>query len=104
MRRSVVWTDEATWDLTLLGQYLVVAFGLQVAEKVVRGIVDMTEMLPENPYMGVADMRHPPYRVFRFKRTSVYYVIRDNEIEITRILDNRQGDFRKNKALNKRKQ
>ncbi len=102
MRGTIVWSDEASWDITALGQNIADQFGLAVSGRVVQEVVNTASQLAKFPQMGKICPYNRTYRVFASKKNSIYYRLEDNVVVIAAVVDNRQGPLQIKVLLDKR--
>ena len=92
MIMKLVWHDLAYKELLSIGQKVSEMFGKNVADKVIKGIIQNISSLSKYPYLGTADLRYKPFLVLHSKHNRIFYHVSDNEIKIIAIWDNRRDD------------
>ncbi|NKB54705.1 MAG: type II toxin-antitoxin system RelE/ParE family toxin [Alphaproteobacteria bacterium] len=82
-------------DINQIADYTITSFGLDQARRYRDDLTKLFSSLAENPLMG-RDHGHirPGYRRHIHARHSIYYRVRDDRIEIMRILHERQDPLR----------
>jgi toxin ParE1/3/4 len=89
--KRVMWSSDALSDLESLWTYYLQAAGPDTAEKIVREIYEVTDVLAEHPQAG--RMRNEIRHGLRSLATAphvIFYRIKNDIPEIIRILDGRQ--------------
>ena len=92
---NVVWTDEATDDLQDIFGYYTVEASRQVAEKMIAGLIEATQLLVHQPNMGQKEPllsdRKSNFRYLVKGNYKIIYWIDAEEIYVAAVFDCRQN-------------
>ena len=92
--RSISITDPAQADLEIIGQYTDQQWGEGRGEAYIESLLDSIELLSSNPEMGrLMSPQQPDLRRVVFRHYAVQYRVREQEIEILRVLHERANQF-----------
>lgn len=99
---KIIWHDLALEELTSLGEKVSGMFGEEVADRVVKNMLDRVGALASNPFLGTTDERYLPFRVLHSWHNRIFYLVADTEIKIIAIWDNRKDEKKLPSLLSKR--
>ncbi len=102
MNRKVILHKSAVEELNLIKQRVYELFGYNVANKVVKNLIQLMKVLSVNPYLGTKDERYSPFFILHSKHNRIFYLVEDNEIMIVAIWDNRKNEENLQDMLSKR--
>jgi len=102
VNRKVVLHKSALEELNLITQRVYELFGYNVANKVVKNLINLMNVLSVNPYLGTKDERYSPFLILHSKHNRIFYIVEGNEIMIVAIWDNRKNDENLQNMLSKR--
>jgi toxin ParE1/3/4 len=89
--RSAVWSPEAEQDLIEIWGYWAHEASVEVADNQLRGIDRACERLEEWPFSSRArDELVPGLRSLVVHPNVIFYRVRDNDVEIVRVVDGRR--------------
>ena len=90
-RRAVIWSPDASADLSAIWDYYVEAAGRHTADGIIRGIFEMCTVLEAHPFAGRArgEVR-PGLRSIAASPHVVFYRVNDGVAEVVRVLDGRR--------------
>lgn len=97
MELSIYWTKFAQNQLETIKSYYIKQAGLQVADKLIDGIIDRTIGLEKSPFSGQKEisLRDKPqkFRYLTYKNYKIIYWINHekNRIDIATVFDTRQN-------------
>lgn len=80
MNRKVILHKSAVEELNLIKQRVYELFGYNVANKVVKNLIHLMNVLSVNPYLGTKDERYSPFLTLHSKHNRIFYLVEDNEI------------------------
>lgn len=87
----LVWSPEAATDLDSLFDHYLIAVNEQTAEKILREIARACRLIQEYPLSGRArDEVRPGLRSFVAHPNVIFYRMRQDVVEIVRVLDGRR--------------
>ena len=87
---ELVWTNEALKGLESILDYLQNNFPIQVTRKFVTQLDKQLKMILQNPALFPAsEIYNEVRRMIVHRLTTVYYVVRDQQIILITIIDNR---------------
>ncbi len=99
---KIIWHELALEELASIGEKVSDMFGEKVADRVVGNIMDRVNTLEANPFLGTKDERYVPFRILHSWHNRVFYLIKDKEIKIIAIWDNRRDERKLPKLLSSR--
>lgn len=77
----------AAEDFAAIFEYSLLTFGLEQADSYLGSLEDFFQLLIDNPYIGVdRGYLHPDMRMHTFQSHNIFYIPKEHEIEIVRIL------------------
>jgi toxin ParE1/3/4 len=89
--RPVVWSPEAEWDLIEIWGYWAREASIEVADNQLRGIDRAWERLEDWPFSSRArDELLPGLRSLAVHPNVIFYRVRDDHVEIVRVIDGRR--------------
>lgn len=100
MELTVYWTQLAEDKLYDIFEYYKLKVGLNVAQKIVNGIVDASIKLGKSPYIGQQEelllTRVQEFRYLVYKRYKIIYWVNEqnNRVEIANVFDSRQNPIK----------
>ena len=90
-RRPIVWSPDARADLSEIWKYYAKVADRQTADKIVREIGEVCQLLEDHPFAGRArDEVRPGLRSIAAPPHVVFYRVNNDVPEIVRILDGRR--------------
>jgi toxin ParE1/3/4 len=90
-KRPVLWSPEARVDLFAIWNYYREEAGEAVADKVVRAMIEKSELLERHPFSGRSrDALRPGMRSLLIDPYVIFYRLQKNIPEIVRVLHGRQ--------------
>jgi len=93
---SIYWTPHALGELAETIEYLEQNFTVKELKKLAQSIENVTQLLSNNPRLFRLSEKEGVYQVPVLKFNTMYYQVKDNQIEIVSFFSNR-------KSPNKRK-
>ena len=77
----------AAEDFAAIFEYSLLTFGLEQADSYLGSLEDFFQLLIANPYIGIdCGYLHPDMRMHTFQRHNIFYIPKEHELEIVRIL------------------
>jgi len=94
--REIRWHNEAEDEFAAIVTYVMQTFGQNVALKVYEDIISRIDLLADFPELGTSETRYQykdtPMRVLHSKLTRVFYCVRETEVFIVLLWNNRMDD------------
>ena len=104
--REIRWHHAAEDEFAAIVTYVMQTFGQNVALEVYEDIISRIDLLAEFPELGTAEPRYKykgmPLRVLHSKLTRVFYCVRETEVFIVLLWNNRMDDRALKKIFAKR--
>ncbi len=104
--REIRWHNAAESEFAAIVTYVMQTFGPDVALKVYEDIISRIDLLTEFPELGTEESRYKykdmPMRVLHSKLTRVFYCVRETEVFIILLWNNRMDDRALKKLFAKR--
>jgi plasmid stabilization system protein ParE len=104
--REIRWHHAAEDEFANVVTYVMQTFGQNVALKVYEDIISRIDLLAEFPELGTLEPRYQykdmPLRVLHSKLTRVFYCVRETEVLIVLLWNNRMDDRALKKLFDKR--
>ena len=99
---KIIWHELAFEELASIGEKVSEMFGEKVADRVVDDIMNRISTLAANPFLGTKDERYVPFRILHSWHNRIFYLVKDTEIKIIAIWDNRRDEKKLPSLLSKR--
>ena len=91
--RTIRWLTEAWGELDAITDYVLEMHGKQIANRVRKNIIARIELLPSMPKLGTLDSslhyQGKPVRILHSWHTRIIYAVRETEIVVILLWDNR---------------
>lgn len=104
--REIRWHHAAEEEFAAIVTYVLQMFGQKVALEVYEDIMTCIDLLAEFPELGTLETRYQykdtPMRVLHSKLTRIFYCVRETEVFIVLLWNNRMDDKALKKLFDKR--
>jgi plasmid stabilization system protein ParE len=92
---NILWTDHALEELESTIKYLETNFTVKELEKLSQKIDSVVNLISQNPHIFSKSEKKEIYRVTILKFNTLYYRIKDNNVEILSFFSNRQNPVKR---------
>lgn len=104
--RTISWLNEAWDELQEIRNYILIEYGSRASERAQEDIFARIDPLESMPELGTLDTelhyQGKPVRILHSKHTRIIYTVRETEIVIIMLWNNRRDDSVLNNLISRR--